>query len=238
MTKTQLLYLPAFGVLQRDATVLECQPDGDSLCVVLDQTVFYPGGGGQPADTGELIVNNVATPVQEIWMNDEGVVMHRIESFPDGLQAGVTVHIKVDETSRSLNCRLHSAGHVLDWAVSQLGYGWTPTKGAHFPHMSFVEYEANESLEDGAKESIQAQCDQLVAAGSTNTIKFVDEGGNELNNPGLGHLDAERIVAYDDFSVSCGGTHVADIATIGKIVVRKVKKKKNVVKVSYALESL
>jgi len=238
MQKTRLLYLPEFNVVSGDATVIACRSEEDSCCLILDQTVFYPGGGGQPADTGEISVLDTTQPVQEIWMEEPGIVMHRVANCPSTLTPGATVHMHVDTPTRALHNRLHSAGHVIDLAVHRLGFDWTPTKGAHFPAMSFVEYSSNTPLPEGAKDKLQEQCNELIAAGSANTIKFIDAAGHPLTNPGLGHMDAERVVAYDDFNLACGGTHVADIAEIGNLLIKKAKKKKNTVKVSYTLEPL
>lgn len=241
MAKTQLLYLPRFDVLEGDAQVVECRPEGDSMCVILAQTVFYPGGGGQPADAGELLFADIALPLQELWMDDDARVIHRVASSPVSakrLRPGSVVHMKVDVDTRIRHNRLHSAGHIIDIAVSRLGYDWTPTKGAHFPHMAFVEYTTQNALAADAKIQLQAQCDQLIAAGSTNTIKFMDDTGVVLAPASLGHLETERVVEYDGFAIACGGTHVSDIAQVGRMLVKKVKKKKGVVKVSYTLESL
>lgn len=237
MAKTQLLYLATFDALEDDATVVECRPHGDAVDVILDRTVFYPGGGGQPADTGELIYDDVRLPLQQLWLDDDGTVVHRFAASAHAPAVGARVHMCVDAATRQQHCRLHSAGHVIDMAVSRLGYDWTPTKGAHFPHMSFVEYAATAPLADNAREQLQSQCNELIAAGSTNTITFLDPAGDELATPSLGHLDTERIVAYDDFAVACGGTHVANIAAIGTLAINKTKKKKGVVKVSYTLDA-
>lgn len=237
MTKTQLLYLATFDALEDDATVIACQPHGDTIDVILDRTVFYPGGGGQPADSGELLYDDVIQPLQQIWLDDNGMVVHRIAACPQAPGVGTRVHMRVDASKRRQHCRLHSAGHVIDLAVSRLGYDWQPTKGAHFPDMAFVEYESAEPLVDGIQEQLQTQCDALIDAGSTNTIMFLHPAGHELASPSLGHLDAERIVAYDDFRVACGGTHVSDIAAIGSLTINKVKRKKGVVKVSYGVDT-
>lgn len=49
--------------------------------------------------------------------------------------------MKVDEEKRRLYARVHSAGHLLDIAVNQLGYQWVPGKGYHFPTGAYVEYQ-------------------------------------------------------------------------------------------------
>lgn len=238
MKKTRLLYLPEFDVVSGVATVVGCQQEHESCCLILDQTVFYPGGGGQPADAGELVFGETVMPVLSMEMTNDGIVAHRVASCPEGLGTGSSVRMKVDDDTRTQHNRLHSAGHVIDLAVHQLGFDWTPTKGAHFPAMSFVEYATETPLAEGTKERLQAQCDELVATGSTNTIQFLDTAGQPLTNPDLGHLEAERIVSYDGFGLGCGGTHVDDIAAIGKLIIKKTKKKKGVVKVSYTIEPL
>lgn len=238
MNKTQLLYLCAFDVIEAEATVVDCRLDGDGCCIVLDQTVFYPGGGGQPADTGELAIANEVVAVEEVWLEHAGIVVHRLAAPAAALAIGTCVHMRVNPINRKRNCRLHSAGHVIDLAVHQLGHDWTPGKGAHFPHMAFVEYASDTPLAENAKELLQSCCDELIAAGSTNTIKFVDDSGAPVAQPNLGHMETARVVSYDGFDMACGGTHVADIAEIDTLVIKKVKRKKGVIKVSYTLQDL
>lgn len=236
MTKTQLLYLADFDVLEADATVIDIHTADDGIDLILDRTVFYPGGGGQPADTGELVVStDTPLPLRQVEMDVHGIVRHRVAASADTVRVGERIHLRVDAAVRTHHCRLHSAGHVIDLAVSNLGYDWTPTKGAHFPGMAFVEYTTNDPLAEDARAQLQAQCDRLIKRGSTNTIVFTDDAGAATSTPSLGHRDSERLVYYDDFGSACGGTHVADIATVGELTINKVKKKKGTIKVSYSL---
>src|SRR5699024_2523277 len=235
MQKTRLLYLPAFDVLSAEATLIDKRSHADGCDLIFDQTVFYPGGGGQPADTGHVVFAGAPLAVAAVRMSDDGIVRHQVAACPASLAVGGTLHLQVDADTRRLHERLHSAGHVIDMAVHQLGFDWAPTKGAHFPAMSFVEYEATQAPADETKARPQAQCDQLVAAGSTNTISFADDSGAVLTHPDLGHMAARRVVAYDGFGIACGGTHVADIAAIGRLLITKTKRKKGIMKVSYTV---
>ena len=149
---------------------------------------------------------------------------------------------EVDSERRELNTRLHSAGHVVDMAVKALGYSWVPGKGAHYPHMAFVEYSGEFSGEDRVKyeSELQLKVDELVGAGSNNTIKLMTPG--EMKQAGADVPDnlpegkPSRAVIYNDFIVPCGGTHLRDIKDIGKVVVKKIKKKDGKIRVSYTVE--
>ncbi|TMB48814.1 MAG: alanyl-tRNA editing protein, partial [Chloroflexi bacterium] len=92
------------------ATVVSSGPDG----VVLDRTVFYPGGGGQPADTGLLRTDAAAWTVTGA-RKAEGEIVHAVEPAPDGSlpEPGADVTAEIDWVRRHGLMRTHSALHVL-----------------------------------------------------------------------------------------------------------------------------
>ena len=76
-----------------------------------------------------------------------GVVRHEVRgdvgAWRGALErgkGGLAVGCKVDEKNRRLCARIHSAGHLLDVAVHDLGFRWRPGKGYHFPDGPYVEY--------------------------------------------------------------------------------------------------
>ncbi len=245
---THLVYLEDFAVVTCAAKVTAVSKTEDGrVDIQLDATCFYPRGGGQDWDTGIIYSEDRATvfDVEEVRLDEEGVV-HHIGAYRSGeLRAGEAVTGEVDVDRRMVNTRLHSAGHVVDLAVDRLQLPWTPGRGAHYPHMSFVEYEGTASPEEA--EHIRSQIETLardvIAAGGTNEIRFMPAADMHTvcrhvpeniptNKPA-------RVVIYcDDFGVPCGGTHVRDLHDIGTIHITKVKTKKGLTKVSYTIEGI
>jgi Ser-tRNA(Ala) deacylase AlaX len=244
MAATDLLYLQDFDVITCDAKVVEIKAHEDGrTIVVLDKTCFYPRGGGQDWDTGTITNSGDTFTVEEVRLDEAGVVLH-IGSPKVGWPSGTYVACEVDAKRRDANTRLHSAGHVLDMAMAELKPHWVPGKGAHYPHMSFVEYEVGDDMADDELVSkLQEGVDTLTGLAMPNRLMFVpvDEMHNYCrhvpenipkNKPG-------RIVIYgEDFGVPCGGTHVKALNAIGHVRITKIKVKKGIAKVSYAVDGI
>lgn len=242
---TKLMYLEDFDVVTCDAHVQTVEQGDDGRAVItLDQTCFYPRGGGQDWDEGTIKGPNGVLDVSEVRLDEDGVVQH-LGTLEGEIKPGDEVSCKVDEKRRSDNTRLHSAGHLVDMAVQQLGWPWEPGKGAHYPHMSFVEYDAPEAvITDGMVEQLQRKLDDLVQNGVyENKILFmpVEEMHKYCRHvpTNIPANKPARIVLYaDDFGIPCGGTHVRRVSDIGRVVIPKVKAKKGIVKVSYRVEGV
>jgi Ser-tRNA(Ala) deacylase AlaX len=107
--------------------------------LLLDRTIFYPAGGGQPADGGELRSGAAVFTLRDVRLKD-GVVRHTgVVAPPDAaaaFAAGADVALRVDGAKRELHARIHSAGHLLDVCMARCGYPpatLVPTKGLHGP---------------------------------------------------------------------------------------------------------
>ncbi len=245
---TQLVYLEDFDVTACDATVTSIENTEDERRdIQLDKTCFYPRGGGQDWDEGLIRdeANSAVFAVQEVRLDESGIV-HHIGAYQFGeLQVGDAVQCAVDADRRAINTRLHSAGHVVDMAVDRLGLPWIAGKGAHYPHMSFVEYDAEVTPADAEalKKTIENAANDIIAKGSHNEIRFMPV--SEMHTV-CKHVPANipankpaRVVLYDeDFGIPCGGTHVRDVRDIGHITISKIKSKKGTTKVSYSLAGI
>lgn len=243
MDPTRLLYMEDMQRTEGDATVVAIEKEDDRNVVVLDRTWFHPQGGGQPWDQGTIEGNAGRFRVDEVRLV-EGVVRH-IGGFESGsFEPGQVVGMRVDRTRRSLNARLHSAGHVVDMAVSAQNLGWVPGKGYHFPQGPYVEYDASvDDLDlDALKREIEKAANGFVDVGIETSLRFMTRG--ELASvchfvPDYVPEDRpSRVVFYGDFGVPCGGTHVANLRDIGPITIRKIKKAKGsagTMRVSYEL---
>lgn len=242
---TELLCMKGFGVEECEAKVVSFSKTEDGRDdIILDQTCFYPRGGGQDWDQGVISSSTASYTVQEVRFDENGDV-HHIGRFESGsLQPGDTASCRVDHARREANMRLHSAAHVIDMAVDKLGLDWIATKGQHYPDLCAVEYSGSWNTEnaDDLRHSIERQANEYVKAGSTNRLLFmpVDEMHTVCrhvpenipkNKPG-------RVVMYGDFGVPCGGTHVKDINQVGEIRIPKIKEKKGTIRLSYTLPGI
>lgn len=243
MEPTHLVYLEDMQRLEDEAAVVAVQPADDRTSVILDRTILYPQGGGQPYDQGVISKVDARFAVEEVRFID-GAVWH-IGRFESGsLAPGDAVRLEVDGERRALNARLHSAGHVVDMAVSARNLGWVPGKGYHFPQGPYVEYEGSlEGVEPAELvREVEARANEIVGQGIETMTRFMSR--DELASvcsfvPDYVPADKpSRVVFYGDFGVPCGGTHVANLRDIGRITIRKIKKAKGsagTVRVSYEL---
>lgn len=245
---TQLAYLENFDVVACSGKVTSIESTEDSrIGVQLDKTCFYPRGGGQDWDEGTIANEDglAAFMVQEVRLDENGIV-HHIGVYQSGeLEVGNQVNCSVDARRRGINTRLHSAGHLVDMAVDRLGLSWVAGKGAHYPHMSFVEYDAEVIPEEveAVQKDIERTANEIIAKGSKNEIRFMSV--SEMHAvckhvpENIPTNKPARVVVYGEaFGIPCGGTHVKNVHDIGRIKITKVKSKKGVTKVSYTVEGI
>ena len=147
---TKLNYLDDTYLFESKATFIEIKENEKGKAVILDETIFYPQGGGQPADTGKIILDNIIFSVTDVRLDENGIVWHFGEFQNEGFNKNDKVILKIDSDRRLINTKLHSAGHLLDCAVIKMGIkNITATKGFHFPNGPSVEY--NGTIENSAE---------------------------------------------------------------------------------------
>lgn len=239
MSKTQLLYLEDFTRLESQAKVFEIIQEDDRSVVILDQTIFYPQGGGQPFDTGAI-----QSPVGEFAVKEvrfvDGLVRHIGCIVRGVIGAGDFVVCHVDKDRRMLNARIHSAGHLVDKAIAELNLPWKPGKGYHFPNGPYDEYEGSlEGLDkEKLKSDIEKLCNEYITKGGKTEVIFMTK--EEMQNVCRYTPDfpeekesRARIVIHDGFSMPCGGTPVANLSEIGSMTIRKIRPEGNNIRVGY-----
>ncbi|TGW15120.1 alanine--tRNA ligase-related protein [Candidatus Hepatobacter penaei] len=130
---TQLMYREAPTCLEASALVMACDTDVRGPFVVVDQTVFYPQGGGQPADQGEIQGADMSASVVDVRLVG-GRVHHYLapRSPGDGLSPGQAVRLKVHAARRHLHARYHTAGHFVA-ALGERLWGLQAIKAHQFP---------------------------------------------------------------------------------------------------------
>lgn len=193
------------------------------FCV--DQTVFYPLGGGQPGDTGTASWDQKKILVVGTQNSADGIV-HIIEPGNEVPPVGSTVELTLDWDRRFAHMRMHTALHLLG---SILKYG--VTGGNISATKSRLDFDTEDSVD---KESVSAALNALVAANHSVQCRWISE--QELDeNPSLvrtmsvqpprGKGDI-RLLEIESVDLQpCGGTHVRSTGEIGAIRIGKVEKK-------------
>ncbi len=240
MQPTKLTYLEDFTILVAEAKVLESLRENDKDVVILDQTIFYPQGGGQPYDRGSINGSSGKFTVEEVRFV-EGVVKHIGVFLSGAFKPGEKVQCIVDKERRELHSRLHSAGHVLDMAMAELRPDWVPGKGYHFPEGPYIEYAGSlgDSDRDALKAEVETLCKKFIAEDRVTKLVFMNkEKMKEVCRHVPEYLPEgkpARVVMFGDFGVPCGGTHVGHLGEIKEIRIRKIKQEGEKVKVGYGV---
>jgi misacylated tRNA(Ala) deacylase len=226
-------------LFREDATLLQCEaevlavddlPDG-TRAVVLDRTVFYPLGGGQAGDAGVLrLADGREVAVADTRKHKErpGAIAHVLAAGADtsGLAPGVRVTARIDAERRRAHMRFHTTTHLLCALVPHPVDGCSIT--ATYARLDF---HMTEPLD---KEALNAGLARLVAEAHPVRHRWISE--DELDaNPGLVRsmsvqpprgLGRVRVLEIEGVDLQpCGGTHVANTADIGAVVVTKIDKK-------------
>lgn len=224
---TELLYQTDSYVREFGATVVAV--DAEAGRVALDRTAFYPGGGGQPADTGALSFDGRTVAVTQVKKEGE-LVWHRLDG--DLPAEGQAVTGSLDWEHRHALMRTHTAMHVLCGVVWR-DYGASVTGGNMDPLHGRMDFEFA-TLRAELVGEIEAKCNAEVAAGHDVRVKIVpreeafqipDLIRTKINllPEGIQEVRVVEIVGLD--LQADGGTHVANTSEIGKIRIVDYKSK-------------
>ena len=233
-------------LFREDAYLLECTASVKALGgqgIVLDRTVFYPLGGGQGGDSGELLIGSGEAQVvikiidtrkcKDAQGKPTSDIAHLPapgqESLLAGLTLGMPVLARIDWQRRHRMMRFHTTTHLLCHLVPQLVNGCSIT-----PDYARLDFNMTEPLD---KDALTSGIARLVAAALPVQVGAITD--KELDaNPALvksmsvqpprgsGLIRTIRVgdSALIDFQ-PCGGTHVHNTAEIGAVVVTKIEKK-------------
>ena len=203
----------------------------DNGGLIFDQTVFYPIGGGQPSDVGELISGDLNLKVREVRKGDQGKVVFFVEGSTEGIQIGHKFQQKIDWPTRYGYMKIHTALHLLS-VVIPLGV----TGGSIGSQKGRLDFEMPEPLEN--KEILENELNELIARGLKITESWITDAELEENPSlvktmrvkppmGQGKVRLVRIgTETDEIDLQpCGGTHVKSTLEIGKIRLGKVENK-------------
>ncbi|MBL8334511.1 MAG: alanyl-tRNA editing protein [Rubrivivax sp.] len=219
-------------LFREDATLLECTATVlavDEAGIVLDRTVFYPLGGGQAGDTGTLTTaDGRVVQLADTRKHKErpGAIAHVPASGQPLLQPGDRVTARIDADRRRAHMRFHTTTHLLCALVPHPVDGCSITAG-----YARLDFHMSEPLD---KDALTAGIARFVAGAHPVRHRWISE--EELDaNPGLVRsmsvqpprgLGRVRVLEIEGVDLQpCGGTHVANTADIGAVVVTKIEKK-------------
>ena len=201
----------------------------DETGVRLDRTVFYPLGGGQPGDTGELVLaDGTAVRIVDTRKGEvPGEIVHVPQRSVDPCLAGSEVTARIDWDRRHRLMRMHTCLHLLCSLVPAPVTGGSIRDGS-----GRLDFDLPESTLD--KQDLTARLNRLVAEDHAVTPRWISE--EELDaNPSLVRTMSVapprgrgRVRVLDIEGVDlqpCGGTHVASSGEIGPVRVTKIEKK-------------
>ena len=206
-----------------EATVVAVLEEG----LILDKTVFYPEGGGQPGDIGRIANNIFEADVKNTIKSTNGI-LHLTDNKLGAISEGDNVKIDIDWERRYSLMRMHTALHILcsivDGAV---------TGGSVGSQKSRLDFDIPGERPD--KESLTQELMEIVDRNYPVTSSWISD--QELQqNPnlirtmsvkpptGTGQVRMIRIGDNIDFQ-PCGGTHVKSTGEVGKIKISKIENK-------------
>lgn len=206
------------------ATVIAVEAGPEGPLVTLDRTVFYPGGGGQPADTGWLEANG-----ERRWRvlgagRAGAAIVHRLEPGAEPPAVGERVTAEIEWTRRHLLMRTHTALHALCGVVWR-DYGAQVTGGNMEPGAGRMDFEF-ETMSGELVGAIEAKVNAELAAGRAIRVRVLprDEAFAipdlirtkvNLLPEGIAEVRTVEIVGLD--LQADGGTHVANTREVGRI---------------------
>jgi alanyl-tRNA synthetase len=229
MQPTEKLYFQDPSLLEFSANVIDATPSARGDCVVLDQTAFYPTGGGQPNDTGSL----GSARVVDVFEDEAGTINHVVEQA--GLiKPGQNVIGVIDRSRRLDHMQQHSGQHILSGAFVQAC--GAETRSFHLgSHASTIDIE----LQSPTSEMMRAAEDianAVVLEDRPMRVHMVNE--EEASQLPLRKESAVRgdirVIEVENFDWSpCGGTHAARTGQIGMIAIRSYERAKKMTRVEF-----
>ena len=229
---TERLYYNDSFLYSFDASVVEAFEHNGRSAIVLDRTAFYPTSGGQVHDLGTLTVDGKQIAITEVADEEDGRILHFAAAT---LPVGAQVHGNVDSARRRDHIQQHSGQHVLSAAFIRLFN--MPTVSFHMGEESCTIDLETTGLSAEQAQKVEYLANEVIAEDRPVSIRFVPL--QEARQLGLRKLPPKqtgdlRLINIAEFDLcACGGTHVRATGQIGSILLRKIEKVKQGVRVEF-----
>ena len=196
---------------------VDSKKDGILYQIVLDNTPFYPEGGGQVGDKGTLVSANETIDIIDT-KKENNLILHFAKQLPENVNAVFTAKVNTD--LRSASSKNHSATHLMHLALRTILGTHVEQKGSlvnpnylrfDFSHFSKVTEEELRQVEAFVNTRISAQL-PLIERRSIPIQQALDEGAMALFGEKYG--DNVRAIKFGESMELCGGIHVNNTADI------------------------
>jgi misacylated tRNA(Ala) deacylase len=237
LAPTLLLYLDDDHCLETQAQVLAVEK-GALAC---DRTCFYPGGGGQPCDTGEIrLPGGQVVQVSEVRRDEAGTVWHLTAGALPGSLAGAQAQLAVHRDRRAVLTRYHTVLHVLNTTALRDYGGWITGVqiGVEYSRIDFKIEAFSATLCAELERKVNA----VLALDRRLRAHYIGENDFRQRTDLLRTLEARppvidgkvRVVEIEGFDAqACGGTHVASTGAVGKFSIFRTENKAKINKRLY-----
>lgn len=217
-------------ILFRDDSYLrECQAtvtDSAGDAVILDRTIFYPTGGGQPGDTGRISWDGGSATVVNTVYGDGGVIRHLVAEADTLPGCGTNVNIEIDWDRRYRHMRMHTALHLLG---SVLQYG--VTGGSIGAEKSRLDFDMVDPVD---KDAVNDALQKLVADNHSIACRWITDEELAAKPDLVRTMSVQppkgagkvRLLEIEGVDLQpCGGTHLKSTREVGAVRLGKVEKK-------------
>jgi alanyl-tRNA synthetase len=229
VVQTERLYYTDAYLKEFRAHIAGRSPDG--RFIYLDRSAFYPASGGQPHDTGWI----AGVPVVEV-IDDAERIAHRVESTiehrTESAIEGAEVECRIDWSRRFDHMQQHSGQHLLSAVfIEQFGI---ETVSFHLGQESSTLDLETASVDAGKVQGAERRANEVVIENRPLEVSFEDAAAaRDLRKPSE-RWGTLRIVSIQGLDRSaCGGTHVRTTGEIGPILIRKLEKIRNTIRVEF-----
>ncbi|BBP69856.1 Ala-tRNA(Pro) hydrolase [Pseudomonas sp. Seg1] len=198
--------------------------------VVLEHTLFYPTGGGQPGDTGYFSLPdgtriNVTGTVRDPLL--PSIIWHQVEQCPPHLCTGALLNASLDWQRRYQHMKMHTCLHLLGSIINApvTGCSISADKGRldfDLPEMTLDKESITDELNALIEQAIPVSTLSMPASESPALLQST---GSKTVKPPLiqGDLRMVEVIGID--IQPCGGTHVQNTREIGRVFCEKIEKK-------------
>ncbi|OUR76617.1 Ala-tRNA(Pro) hydrolase [Alphaproteobacteria bacterium 46_93_T64] len=197
--------------------------------IVLDQSIFYPTGGGQPGDKGKMTLSDgteiaIATtvkgkqPDEIVHVPAEGTLLPKV---------GDSVTVEIDWDFRHRLMRMHSCLHLLSAVLP-----YPVTGGQVSDGKGRLDFDLPEATLD--KTEIAEKLNELISKDLTVTSDWISDAELDAKPDLVKTMSVKpprgsgkiRLIQIEEIDLQpCGGTHIRKTSEIGPVLVRKIEKK-------------
>jgi misacylated tRNA(Ala) deacylase len=229
MESTFRLYLQDSYCFETDANIIAME--GNALAC--DQTCFYPGGGGQPADRGTAtVINGPTLEILSARAGADGIVWHVCGSELSANIVGQPVRLVIDKDRRLALMRYHTALHVLNTIVLRDYAGWITGVqiGSDYSRIDFKW----ENFSAALVPELEGKVNGVLSRNHSLTAYPLTEEEFRQRDDLLRTLEAKppvlhgsvRVVEIEGFDAqACGGTHVHNTVEVGRFSIFRTDNK-------------